>query len=311
MKKKLELFIRLAGGGLILYFVLRKIDLRATWSILRTTNLFYFAAALVLYLAFVVFSTLRWRLLVAARGVSMPFFPLFKSFLASIFLGNVLPSGAGLDAARAFFLSRATSRVAEAIASVLIDRITSFIGLLLIVLIGIPLGVQGTAGYKYIAIALAVLIAGTTVLLMLEPVHNLLSKLFQRIPYGEKAMRLYDAFYAYRAHPGAVVRAVLITFLSQGALVINAMLCAKAIGESLPFFQALVYVPTINFLMIMPVSIGGIGVREGSFMLFLSRIAHLMPEEAGFTVGVLYGLSAYLVSLSGGIALLTAGKREN
>ncbi len=310
MRKKIEFALRILLGVGIFYLVLRKIDLKATWEILKSTNLFYFSGALMAYLAFVLFSTLRWRVLIQARGARVAFWPLLKSFLASIFLGNVLPSGAGLDAARAFFLSKATSQMAQAIASVVIDRITSFIGLLLIVLIGIPLGVKGIGSYKYLAISIAALIIGGTMLLMLEPVHRFIERLSHKIPYGDRAMKLYQAFYEYRNSPSAIVKAVLITFLSQGSLVVDAILCAKAIGHAVPFAQALIYVPTINFIMIMPVSIGGIGIREGSFVFFLSKVAHLMPEEAGFTVGVLYGISAYLVSLLGGLALLTAGRRE-
>ncbi len=309
MRKKLELAVRIIVGLVILYFVLRKIDFRATWDILKSVNLFRFSIAIVAYFFFVLFSTIRWQILIAALGIKVSLTALLQSFLASIFMGNVLPSGAGLDVMRAFFLSRSTSRVSEAIASVAIDRITSFIGLLLIVMMGIPLGIKAPASYKYIAVGIAIAIAGTTYLLMVPPIHNLMEKISGKIPYGSKIMSLYQAFYEYRNHPSAILKAVLMTFLSQGALVIDAVICAWAIGYKIPITQALVYVPTINFIMIMPISIGGIGVREGSFMLFLSKIAHLMPDEAGFTVGVLYGLTAYIISLAGGFAILTAGKK--
>ncbi len=310
MRKKFELIFRIAVGLIILYFVLKKLDFKSTWEILSSANLFLFGAAVLAFFLFVVFSTLRWSVLIRARGIEVSFAALLQSFLASIFMGNVLPSGAGLDVMRAFFLSKSTSRVSEAVASVAIDRITSFIGLLLIVMLGIPMGIKGPGNYKFVALLIAVAIAGGTFLLMLPPIYRFIARIAEKLPHGEKAMRLYQAFYEYRNHPYAILKAVAMTSLSQGALIIDAVICAAAIGYNFPITQAIVYVPTINFLMILPVSIGGIGVREGSFMLFLSKVAHLMPEEAGFTVGVLYGLTGYLISLIGGFAILTAGKRK-
>ena len=63
-------------------------------------------------------------------------------------------------------------------------------------------------------------------------------------------------------------------------------------------------VSAINFLSMIPVSISGLGVREGGFVIFFQGI---LSQEQALALSVLYFLSSVIVSLSGGV-LLSIGR---
>jgi hypothetical protein len=62
-------------------------------------------------------------------------------------------------------------------------------------------------------------------------------------------------------------------------------------------------VPLINILIMLPVSIGGIGLQEGAFIYFFSRVG-ITAQEA-LTVALLFRGITILVSLPGGILYIT------
>jgi hypothetical protein len=74
---------------------------------------------------------------------------------------------------------------------------------------------------------------------------------------------------------------------------------ALMIGESPAFIYFVVFVPIVMFAALLPISIGGLGVREASLVVLFTRF-DVMDSAPTFTVAILVFISGLLSTLPGG-----------
>ena len=84
----------------LLALLLSRVDLARLWRYAREASISWLVGALCLYLLMVLASTWRWRILLRAQHVAMPFTSLTASFLVATFFNNFLPSNIGGDVVR-------------------------------------------------------------------------------------------------------------------------------------------------------------------------------------------------------------------
>jgi hypothetical protein len=112
----------------------------------------------------------------------------------------------------------------------------------------------------------------------------------------------YDYFYSYRNHKGVIMKALLISAFVQLSAIFAVYVLALGIGEHVPFLACLIFLPLIIMFTALPISISGIGIREGAFVLFFGLIG-IRPGVAtalslswflATTTGSLWGLIEYI-----------------
>jgi len=114
-------------------FFLWKSNLRDVWRIMADTNLLWLASAFLVNWLALIFRTIRWRVLLASPKAP-GFYPTFFANTTGYMLSTVLPIRAG-DVARPALLSRrANVRFAEALGTVLTERILDLFSILAIFL---------------------------------------------------------------------------------------------------------------------------------------------------------------------------------
>jgi uncharacterized membrane protein YbhN (UPF0104 family) len=82
----------------------------------------------------------------------------------------------------------------------------------------------------------------------------------------------YDYFHSYRNKKGIIGKALLISVLVQLSGIFAVYILAIGIREYIPFIACLVFLPLIIMFTALPISISGIGIREGAFVLFFGLI---------------------------------------
>jgi len=82
------------------------------------------------------------------------------------------------------------------------------------------------------------------------------------------------------------------------------VMVAQALSLDVPFGYLLICIPLINILSSLPISFGGLGVREGSCVMFLSLVG--IPSERALAFGVLWSILVVGANATGGLALLLA-----
>lgn len=309
MRKHLGHLIRVLFGLGLLAFLLLRMDLREILRLLASLHPLYFALAVLVYGLVLFLFALRWKLFMAAQEIPAPLPSLLKVYTLGIFLGNFMPAGAGVDLVRAYYLARFAGKTASSLATVLVDRLIGFLAIALMALAGVLFGVSGVREHwKTVLFVVAAVVLSTLAPLSRRsrPVAEWVRDRLRLLRLGERLFALYEAFALYRDHLEAILLGLVLSILLQLVTILSAYFCALALGLSLPFLKLLIVIPAANFIAAIPVSVGGLGVREGTFVVLLSGMAS--PEEA-LTLSVLFYLTSTVASLPGFLFLIL-GKAE-
>ena len=305
-RPQLVLAARLVVSALLLWVLVTKIG--ANWSEAipdpTTGTLAWLTGALVLTFGGVVLSAVRWGAVLNALDQHPPFRRLLSLYLAGQFMGNVLPSTIGGDALRVSRLSRDNGEAPTTFASVVLERLTGWLVLPVITLTGLLVnpGLRELGRASTIAFATA---AGTLVLLTVVLVLTARpgQGLEGRLEHNEGRRRFTGAtrFGIQRLahHPRATAQILATGFAYQLVLIAAALMAARALGlpAGVGPTALLAFVPAVLIAQVIPISISGLGVREGLFALFLHPLG--VPRSQAIALGLLLYLLNLVVSLLG------------
>jgi len=314
------LVLRVAVSAGLIAWLLRRTDFQEVGRAFRSADLRLVGLAILLIPLGYLTSVCRWRLLLRSQGgeASLPF--LLQSLLVGIFFNNLLPSTIGGDAVRAWDTARSGVHRATAVAVVVVDRFVGLLALMLFALIGLPLsgrilashptqrGLAGDLTLWVCAGAAGLGLAAAFLFLPSRRVPTLLSRLGSLLPgrFGSLPGKVASSLFAFQGKGSVLMRAFAWSLALQALVVINAWLLARALRVPLPLADFFLIVPLGLFLMMVPVSINGIGVREGSYAFFFRAFG--LAASLGVAVAWLdYGI-ILLQALAGGAvyALLRA-----
>jgi glycosyltransferase 2 family protein len=274
-------------------------DLLPGWS-MRTG--FWLGAAILLTLAGIVLSAVRWQKVLDALDVRTNLPRLVRHNLAGHFVSNVLPTTIGGDVVRVTRLSRDTGASPQTFASVVLERLTGWLVLPAITILGFTLN----PGLRHLGVATRVAL-GLAVATLLLLVGVLLAVASSRIGGRFGANQGWRRFAAavhigltrLRHHPGAAAHVLVAGFAYQLILVLSAVSAAQALGLRPAGLTALLaFFPAVLIAQVLPISVSGLGVREGAFVLFLG------PLGVAAHQAIALGLLLYLLNL--GVSLLGA-----
>jgi glycosyltransferase 2 family protein len=303
---RIALQVALSVG--LIAVLLWQADLHRIGNALRDTSPGWFGAAIAINIVATGIMALRWYLLLRARGRREPgLWWLFETYSIALLLGQILPTAVGGDAVRAIDLARRTGARAEAVSSVLVDRVVGLAALGALAAGGALAG--GTGIGRGTAIALGLGVVAATALaalalfsLRLRPALRRLAPLTRRLRVEGPLRALYHALHAYRGHPGALGLVFVLGVVAQGMRAISIWFLAQGMDLGLGFASLLVLCPVLFLVTIVPVSLNGIGLREATFVVVL-RGADVGREDA-FALGLAFFAVGVLTGGLGGLALL-------
>jgi len=305
-RPQLVMAVRLGVSALLLWILTTKIG--ANWSETipdpSTHTFAWLAGALILTFVGVVVSAVRWGEVLHALGQHPPFRRLLSLYLAGLFMGNVLPSTIGGDALRVSRLSKDNGQTPTTFASVVLERMSGWLVLPVITLTGLLVnpGLRDLGRASSIAFFTA---AGTLVLLITvlfltaRPGRGIESSLEQNDGWRRFARAVRFGVQKLAKAPVATARILAAGFAYQLILIAAALMAARALGmpAGVGPTALLAFVPAILIAQVLPISISGLGVREGLFALFLHPLG--VPRSQAIALGLLLYLLNLVVSLLG------------
>jgi len=313
-RRPLVTLARIALSVAMLYVLVRRMPhfsvdrLLPDWN--RDTAIFL-SLAIIFTLAGIVLSTLRWRAVLHALGQDAKVSRLLSYNLAGLFVSNVLPTTIGGDVLRVSRLSKDNGETTTSFASVVLERLTGWLVLPVITLVGFMLnpGLRELGSATEVAFALA---AGTLLALSLLLIGVASRRFGARVAGSDGWRRFAAAVHLgverLRRHPAAAINVLLTGFAYQLVLVFAALMAAKAVGMSVAVGPTalLAFFPAVLIAQVLPISIAGLGVREGAFVLFLTPLG--VPTEQAIALGLLLYLLNLGVSLLGAPAFAVGGR---
>jgi glycosyltransferase 2 family protein len=309
VRRHLPVALRVIASGIMLGLLLPRVELSSLLPSWDRRAAIWLGLALAVTLLGLVLSTLRWRAVLVVLGLRTRMRTLFGYYLAGQFVGNFLPSTVGGDVLRVARLSAANGERPGSFASVVLERLTGW--LVLPVLIIAAMLINPTLAHLGTASTVAVLLAVATLALLVSVVLAAMSpRLGGRLTGSSGWRRFAGAVHlglaTLRSHPAAAAGVLLTGFAYQLVLVLAAYFAALSLGLSVGPTAILAFMPAVAIAQVVPVSLGGLGVREGAFVLFLQPLG--VSIEQAIALGLLvYGLNL-VVSLLGAPAF-AAGSR--
>ncbi len=296
--------IRVLASVAILAVLLRKVRLGSLVPEWDDTTILWLLGGVAVSILAIALSTVRWQRVLAAMGLPARFRTLFTTYLACQFVSSFLPSSIGGDALRVTRLSSRRSRAdaptpPDAFASVVLDRMSGWLVLPLLCIAGMAinpalrhLGRSSRVALTVSGVSLAALAAVLTVAAS--------TRLGGRLAGHPSWLRFMGAVHEgitrIRRRPIAVAEVIAAALCYQLAIVTAALLATRALELHIGPTALLVFVPAVAIVQVLPVSFGGLGVREGAFVLFLHPLG-VTTEHAvalGLTLYAMQVLSSLL-----------------
>lgn len=290
--KKIFSFILRIGIStalLIFLFKFNKIDIRVLGDVIKGAD------KPILLLAFFVFffsyllCLLRWNILLKAAGIKIPFKRVVVSYSGGIFFNLLLPSAIGGDVTRSIDLATHTKKGAEVVATVFLDRLCGYMALAIFVLLATGLGWQLVSDNSLVIISVLVITSVLAAILLIIFNRFIYSKIgallrFVRASKIRESIRnLHNEVHIFRDRKGVLINSLLLSLLVQLISPIVFFLIALSLGIRVNIIYFFIFVPIIGAVSMLPISLGGLGVREGATVFFFM--------EAGITQGLAVGIS--------------------
>jgi uncharacterized protein (TIRG00374 family) len=217
----------------------------------------------------------RWTVLLQVHGVSAPLTVLMKSVMVASFFNNFLPSTVGGDAMRAYDSYRLGQSKGTAVSAVLVDRLLGLVALSLLALCSLPFVPEFSGSRTLLAVMVVLLgtgLAAVTWAIFSEGAPLLASRLpvcYLPVTLTGLFARFWGAFRVYRGQPMVLARALGLSLVLQGSVVLAYVLLAQSLRLPVAALSFCWIVPLTLFVTMVPISINGIGLRENAMVLFL------------------------------------------
>jgi uncharacterized protein (TIRG00374 family) len=302
-RKTLWVSAQAVATAIMLALLARRVDLKAVGALFVTLPLWLYLLSLAVVLIGQVMYAWRWRLLLTAAGVHVPFTVVIRQYFIGIFLNNFLPSTVGGDLAKVYLLGRDRG-YRTVTASVLLDRILG-VGLLallsavLLWLLPVTAPVIAVArlavtGVAALSIAVVGVVAAGT------------GGLADRVSWmGAWPVAQAQRLQRLRFDMAAPLRSA--TVLSQATAVVAGYFLAVGVvyssfigvytGSRPPFGMLLAVAMAASVLSNVPISLNGLGLREQLHAALLIPLG--VPGEVAVAISLLFWAHLIVASVLG------------
>jgi uncharacterized protein (TIRG00374 family) len=304
-RKSLSSALKIIVSLGLLIVVLRHVGWREVWEALRGVRLLYLVVvAFGLGLLGIGVRAYRWKVLLDALGIGVSLGRLTSLYFVGTFFSDFLPTGVGGDVVRAYEVAQQTANGAGAVGTVLVDRATGLLMLFLMASVALLFGYH-LVGSQVVAVILLLTVVGWggSIWLMRSDwplgTSSSLGRWLERLGlmrWVGKVHEVYEAVHACGSR--AIARALAVSFVLNLLLIAINYLIALSLGVQVSLWYFLLFVPIISFLLVLPVSLSGWGVREGGYIYLFA--------QAGVAAPVALAMSLLFQSLQLGLGLIGA-----
>lgn len=301
-------FLKLLLAALIFYFLVKIVSYHDFKREILNAKLSFLVMALSSLIGRTSLMAWRWQILLNIKGYQYPLSTLLRFYFIGFFFNNLLPTAIGGDVTRAVILSRHKIAKRTVGSSILMERLLGVLSLLVISSLSyltccndmaLKSNIINTAG-QFVLIAG---LAGFTIFLIPIFIRNHLYRFRPSLNILQKIVAVLNEFAEYWIKPFNLLVSLSITCACQLFGVLSVYLVALSIGQQIPFIYFSFLLPIIWLAIMLPISINGLGVREGMFVLLFGLIG--MTRQSAIAISLLCLAFVYGQSLIGGFLFLT------
>lgn len=278
VKNTLLVLLRIGVSILLLalLFKFNKIDLQVLISDIKSTDKRLLTVGFLAYFFVYFLGFLRWRMLLSAVGINIPLKRLVSSFSGGIFFSIFLPSTIGGDLVRAADLAEHTKKAREVVATVFLDRLSGYIGLVLVILPALLFGSNLVLDKVVFTSVSMIIILLVIVLLVLfnNGIYLRITKFLSSPGSGkikETIRNMHQEIHLFRNHKRLIILNLFISFVIQLVGPLSVYFIGLSLGIKVDFIYFLIFLPIIGAITLIPIALGGLGLREGLFVVYFAK----------------------------------------
>ena len=289
-------------------------------------NIRFVVISLIMYWVGISLLVLRWQILLKTQKIKASFGFLFRSYLVGYFFNNFLPTSIGGDVYRIYDTSKLKhSSGMKAASIVLMERTTGIVSSIIYLFFALSIGFVKTSQVElkvgkwdvsnHLLIILIIVFFAVSILVilvMLFPDAFRLNKLFRKLKFlhkwEDKLKQVYDTFKSFRKFKLILLITIALSLVLQFAFTLNYSFAGMGFGiTKLSILSYIFIVQLCGILSMIPISIGGIGVREGTFVILVGALGGekniaaivsiailIMILIPGVIGGIIYALRPYI-----------------
>ena len=251
-----------------------------------------FVVGVLIVVAALATGAFRWHLFLRAGAVDATLYQTFRAYWIGMFANNFLPTGFGGDVARAMVIRPAAPSTARAVATVVVDRLTALVCLVVLAWLTLAISPDDVPGSLIGVLAIA------------TAAGSLTAAVFALLAWrqGGRAGRLLAQGMAVVGTRSVLAATTALGLVYQALIILAAWTLARSIDLDLSFTLLAVVTPLVIVATLMPISIAGFGVREGGYVVLLAQAG---VSAADATLLSLLNVAALAIAtLPGAAALL-------
>ncbi len=298
---------KVAVTGLLLTLLVRQVDRESLLPLLARLDLGHFVLAITMHMTAFLLTGLRWWRLLVVQLPDARFASVLPSYLMGVFANNVLPTTVGGDAARTLHLHMLRLPLDALVSSAFVDRLLGVVSVFLMGGLALTLFPHDEAARTLGLGVLAALVLGiiVTSVAVSKRAGTLLARVEKR--FGERrfigfVLRAIGQCQRYGQTPGLIIALTLLTLVSQSIIVLLYALLAQGLGVAIDVGALFYVIPTVLMAANIPISVGGLGVREGALVGLLALFG--VPASEAVGLSIVYLLVLWITTLPGAVAML-------
>jgi len=300
--------------GLIVYLIISQFkDFKTISSTLRNLNILFLTLSFLTHIYGIWLTAFRWQTLLKTQGVHLSVLSLTSSTLIGQFFNNFLPTSIGGDVYRAYDVSKKSGfPMSSSVSVIVVERLSGIIASAVFAVAALFLGFTAIGGKSIIIpIVIFLVISLIVFFLILNPNIFGINKKLKKIKFLEKFLsklkNVYNTFLTFKNYKWTLVKVIFYSLTLQFAVIINYWLASKALGIPLDLTAFIFIVPVVSIIAMLPISLGGIGVREGSLVFLMVSLGAQNAKAAmcslllfamliiiGIVGGIIYGVRPFL-----------------
>jgi uncharacterized protein (TIRG00374 family) len=287
-KKGLSIALKVAVSATLLYLLFAAIEFDAFIGVVTALDPFVFVSMVLFFAAIQCLSAFRWSI-VLRKDFDIRYTKVLSIYFIGMFFNNFLPTLVGGDVIKAFYLYRAKGKGDVAAASILMDRYSGYTALMVITLIALVPGyilIKGTGLAGFFLLLLGGYVAASC-FIWVEPLHGWLVRHLT----GTRMLRLnrlvetfYTALMSYKSHRRILLKIFLCSFIIQGTVIVVYIILARAMGIGVPAGYFFLFVPLATTVSMLPISLSGLGIREGAFVFLFAHAGATTEQALGLSL---------------------------
>jgi len=304
LKKLFTIILRISISVILLVFLFKQVDKKSLLEIIKNADKPILSLAFFISFLIYLLCLLRWQMLLKAAKIYLPLKRIIIAFAGGVFFSLFLPSSIGGDLVRSIDLATHTKKPREVVATVLLDRLSGYVGLVIIALLAVIFGwklIRDTSVLISITI-----ITGILFIILLALFNNFLFSKINKLLHSptagkikESLRNLHQEIHIFKQHKKIIANNLILSIIIQIIGPLAFYITALSLGIKTNIIYFFIFVPIIGAITLLPISIGGLGLRDATTIYFFTKIG--VSKDLAFALSLTSFLFIVIYGALGGI----------